>query len=116
MGVAEPLVQAGLVGEALEAGPVAVFVFGDDLRYVAVNEYACALLGYTREELLALRAGSLSVAGDSMAEYAAVVEGRKPEGRTVLRCKDGAEIALRFRGCATRVAGMAFYIGVAWPE
>jgi hypothetical protein len=51
-----------------------------------------------------------------MAEYAAVVEGRKPEGRTVLRRKDGGETALRFRGCKTRVAGMAFFVGVAWPE
>jgi PAS domain S-box-containing protein len=114
--VAEPLVQVGLVGEALEAGPVAVFVFADDLRYVAVNQYACALLGYTREELLALRAGALSVAGDSMEEYAAVVEGRKAEGRTILRRKDGEEIALRFRGCVTKVAGLQFYVGVAWPE
>jgi PAS domain S-box-containing protein len=116
MGVAEPLVQVGLVGEALEAGPVAVFVFADDLRYVAVNEYACGLLGYTRDELLGMRAGALSVAGDSMEEYAAVIEGRKAEGRTVLRRKDGEEIALRFRGCGTKLAGMQFYVGCAWPE
>src|SRR5687768_13482437 len=52
VGVAEPLIQATLLAEALENGPVAVFVVGDDLRYIAVNQYACTLLGYTRAELL----------------------------------------------------------------
>jgi hypothetical protein len=36
MVVSEPLVHATLLGEALEHGPVAVFVFDEDLRYVAV--------------------------------------------------------------------------------
>ena len=40
-GVAEPLIQATLLGEALDNGPVAVFVVGDDFRYIAVNQYAC---------------------------------------------------------------------------
>ena len=40
MTVADPLIQATLLAEALENGPVAIFVLGDDLRYVAVNRLA----------------------------------------------------------------------------
>ena len=115
MVVSEPLVHATLLGEALEHGPVAVFVFDEELRYVAVNEYACSLLGYERAELLELRAGALSEPG-SMEEYAAVVQRHQAEGRTRVRRKDGAVIPLRFRACETRVAGLTFYVGVAWPE
>jgi PAS domain S-box-containing protein len=115
MVVSDPLVHATLLGEALEQGPVAVFVFDEELRYVAVNEYACSLLGYERAELLELRAGALSEPG-SMEEYAAVVQQRQAEGRTRVRRKDGEVIPLRFRACETRVAGLTFYVGVAWPE
>ena len=48
------LLQETLIGEAAARGAAAVFVTGDDLRYVAVNEAACDVLGYTRDELLAL--------------------------------------------------------------
>jgi PAS domain S-box-containing protein len=115
MGVHEPLVQISLVGEAIEHGPVAVFVFDDDLRYVAVNEYACRLLGYSREELLSLRAGTLSTSPQALEQYAEVVLGRRDEGRTEVRCKDGTTLSLCFRARETRVAGIPFYVGVAWP-
>ena len=116
MSISEPLVQIGLVGEALERGPVAVFVFDDDLRYCAVNEYACELLGYTREELLSLRAGALSASPHALADYAEVVRGDLPEGRTLVRRKDGSEIALRYRACETKVGGITYYVGTAWPD
>ena len=59
--VTHELVQKSLVGEALEHGPVAVFVAGDDGRYLAVNAYACELLGYTRSELLDLGVEDVAV-------------------------------------------------------
>jgi PAS domain S-box-containing protein len=113
---AHPLIQASLLGEALEHGPLAVFVFDDDLRYVAVNSYACTLLGYTREELLTLRAGALAASGDALNDYAEVVGGARPEGRVRVVRKDGRHIMLRFRAYETKVAGMTFYVGAAWPE
>ena len=44
--VAHDLVQKSLVGEALDAGPVAIFV-ADDGKYLAVNAYACELSATT---------------------------------------------------------------------
>src|ERR1700751_4179359 len=52
MGGSEPLIQASLRGEAVEHGPAAVFVADEHGRYVAVNQAACKLVGYEREELL----------------------------------------------------------------
>jgi PAS domain S-box-containing protein len=112
---AEQLIQIGLLGEALEQGPVAVFVFDDELNYIAVNEHACKLVGYTREELLHLRAPALSASPKALDDYREVVLGRRSEGTTRVICKDGTELDLRFRASQTRVAGMTFYVGVAWP-
>jgi PAS domain-containing protein len=95
------LLQITLLGEALERGPVAVFVFDESGRYVAVNEYACELLGYSREELLA-RPAALPV--------------DRSDGWITVQRRDGAELTLRFRARETKVAEMAFSVGVAWPE
>ena len=112
----DALVQTPLIGEAVDRGPVAIFVFDEDGRYVAVNEYACGLLGYTRDELLARRIGDLAVARDrALLGYAGVVFGERDGGRTTARCKDGSTVELCYRAMPTKVAGMRFYVGVAWP-
>jgi len=111
---AQELIQMGLVGEALEGASVAVFVFDDDLRYVAANTYACELLGYTRDELLGLRLDALASA-DAIEDYAQVVSGARTEGVREVARKDGTRLKLRYRACETRVAGMKYYVGIAWP-
>jgi PAS domain S-box-containing protein len=109
-GVAEPLIQASLLGEAIDHGPVAVFVADDDLRYIAVNEFACTLLGYSREELLGLPA--TEVVGSDIGDV--VAHGtRNGEARLVAR--DGTEIAIAYRASETTVAGMRFFVVIAWP-
>ena len=45
MSVSEPLVQSILLGDAVEHAPVAILVADEEMRYVAVNNYACELLG-----------------------------------------------------------------------
>ena len=54
MPAAEVLIQTALLGEAVEGGPALVFVADEQMRYIAVNQFACQALGYTREELLGL--------------------------------------------------------------
>ena len=67
--VAHELVQKSLVGEALDHGPMAIFVADETGRYLAVNAYACDLLGYTREELLELRLGDIAVNPEAQEAY-----------------------------------------------
>ena len=113
--VAHDLVQKSLVGEALETGPVAVFVADDDGKYLAVNAYACELLGYEREDLLALRVGDVAVNESAADDYEALRRQRSRAGVTVLRRKDGSELTMCFRASETTVGGMPLYIGVCWP-
>ena len=112
-GVAEPLIQASLLGEAIDQAPVAVFVADDDLRYIAVNEFACSLLGYTREELLGVSAGEVTRAAAS--EQADFVGHGTRDGQSRLVAKDGTEIPVAYRTSETTVAGMRFYVVIAWP-
>ena len=112
-GVAEPLIQASLLGEAIDQGPVAVFVADDDLRYIAVNEFACSLLGYTREELLGVSAAE--VVRGAAPEQADFVGHGTRDGQSHLLAKDGTEIPVAYRASETTVAGMRFYVVIAWP-
>ena len=113
--VTHELVQKSLVGEALEHGPVAVFVADDDGRYLAVNAYACELLGYTRSELLELRVPDVAVDPEAQANYAEMKRRGSHTGITPLRRSDGSEIEMHFRASQTTVGGMLVYIGTCWP-
>jgi PAS domain S-box-containing protein len=113
--VAHDLVQKSLVGEALDSGPVAVFVADDDGKYLAVNAYACDLLGYDREELLALRVPDVAADEAAAENFETVQRQGRHVGTTALRRKDGSELPMHFRAGQTTVGGMALYIGVFWP-
>jgi PAS domain S-box-containing protein len=110
MGVSEPLIQASLLGEAVEHGPAAVFVADEDGRYVAVNQAACALVGYTREELLAMRVSDVATRGaekwDEMRQTGRVA------GTTTLTRKDGSQFDFSYVAGPTIVAGMPVYVSV----
>jgi len=114
-GVAEPLIQASLLGEAIDHGPVAVFVADDDLRYIAVNEFACALLGYSREELLVLKVSDVARDADAEVDLADVVAHRARDGETRLVRKDGTHVTITYRASETTVAGMRFHVAIGWP-
>lgn len=113
---ARALIHSALVGEALEHGPIAVFVFDDEGRYLTVNRFACELLGYERDELLRRCVGELSALPQEVAieSYSRAVK-TGTESMTAVLHADGSIIHLRFRASATRVAGMPVFVGVAWP-
>jgi PAS domain S-box-containing protein len=113
---ARALIDTVLVGEALEHGPVAVFVFDEEGRYLAVNGYACDLLGYERDYLLQRAVGELSAypASEAIESYLAAMKAGT-EATTEVRRADGTILRLRFRAAASKVAGMPVFVGVAWP-
>ena len=112
---AEPLIQESLIGEAIDHGPVAVLVAGDDMQYLAVNEYAAELLGYTREELLELRVSDVARGPEVAERFEEVVAHRRHDGEETLTRKDGSEIAVRYVTKETTVAGLTVFIAVVWP-
>jgi PAS domain S-box-containing protein len=112
VGVSEPLIQTSLLGEAIENGPVAVLVADENGRYVAVNQAACTLLGYSREELLMLRATDVARYDDAPAEWAEMeLEGTRSGVAEVTR-KDGSTVEFAYVAGATLVAGMPVYVSV----
>src|SRR4051794_41841423 len=89
---AEDLLQASLLGDAVDAAPIAVYVGDDDFRYLAVNRAACALLGYTRDELIRLRLGDVVTSSDDRLReaYRRVPQKSTPPRATQLPREDGA--------------------------
>jgi|SRR5689334_3718975 len=112
----EPLVQSVLLGEAVEHAPVAILVADDEMRYVAANATACELLGYTREELLRLRVPDVARYPEAEGEFEAMIADGELIGRTTVRVKDGSMRSLRHRSAEIKIAGLAYYVGVLWPD
>ena len=112
LGVAEPLIQASLLGEAVEHGPAAVFVADEHGRYVAVNQAACKLVGYPREELLKLCVSDIVLPEEAGEPWDEMVAQGTLRGAATLRCKDGSTVEFRYVAGATRVAGMPVYVSV----
>ena len=109
MALADELIQASLLGEAVDNGPVAVFVMDDDRRFLAVSRAACELVGYSREDMLGLDAAELGGEGgrwDEMRNRGAIA------GTASLRCKNGTTVEYRYVAGATTVAGMSVYVSV----
>ena len=113
MNVSQPLVQASLVGEAIDHGPVLVFVADEELSYVAVNQRACDVLGYSREELLSLKVGDVSTAADGNG-FAALVTAPQETRSLRLRRKDGREVTLDYVAAKTTIAGMPLVVTVGF--
>ena len=113
--VANQLVQMSLIGEAIDLGPVAVFVADDDKRYLAVNQYACDLLGYTREELLQLSVLDLAVNPDAKLDYEEMLASGSRKGTARLRRHDGTELEIAYRASETTVGSLRLYVSACWP-
>jgi PAS domain S-box-containing protein len=106
---ADPLIQASLLGEAVDNGPLPVFVADEDRRYVAVNRRACELVGYSREELLALRVDDLA---ENRPGSQQLLENGAAEGSIELRRKDGTLVTFAYRAGGAMVAGMPVFVSV----
>ena len=113
--VAHEVIQKSLVGEAIDGGPVGVFVADHDRKYIAVNDYACRLLGYTRQQLLSLSVTDVAVNEEADADYEEMMRRGRETGRALLRAKDGSDVPVWFRASSTTVGGLELFVGICWP-
>jgi PAS domain S-box-containing protein len=105
------IVHATLIGEAGDCASFGVSVYDDDGHIVAVNEHAAAMLGYTREELLARDIGGFTAGGIDRA----VLRGKDlREGVRLVQRKDGTTIPVAFVVSPTRVSQLPYIIAVSW--
>ena len=112
----DSLIQMGLLGEALEDGPVGVLVADEEMRYIAANRYVCRLLGYDRDELLQLRVTDVARTPTASDEYAEMIRDGVRLGTIPVTCRNGATVDVDYRAAETMVAGMKLYVSVLWPR
>lgn len=110
------LVQASLLGEALDRGPLLVFVADESMRYLAVNQLACETLGYTRDEVLRLHVSDVAASPEAPDLYEQMLREASQRGRTELRRKDGSTVQFHYWAQETITAGMTFWVSVGYVE
>ena len=113
--VGDPLIQRALLGEAVDSGPAAIFVMGDDRKFVAVNETACQLLGYDRAELLGLGPSEVAPESDVDARLEELARTGTLEGLVRLQAKNGDLVPVTYRASAATAAHMRFWVSIAFP-
>jgi PAS domain S-box-containing protein len=114
--VSQPLVQASLIGEAIDHGPALVFVADDEMRYVAVNQHAADVLGYSRQELLGLLVSDVVPEPDVARRFAEFVARASGSGLATIRRKDGSDVGMRWAAKQTTVAGLTLYVAVGFVD
>ncbi len=112
MPVVESAVQSLLIGDAMERAPAVVLVVDDGGNFLAVNRYACDLLGYTREELLALKPGDVTT-GPWEERLTELQHAGTIRGEVDFKCRDGSLVHVRYSAAETTVSGMSFWVSVS---
>ena len=83
------LVLQTLLLEAVEAADMAMCVYDEEGRYVTVNECACKILGYTRDELLGHDVGDFTKGG---IDRKVLLRPEHREGVRLVTRKDGSTV------------------------
>lgn len=115
---AEKLIQQTLLGDAIESCEHAVFVTEEYWgKVLAVNDAACRLLGYSREELLGMHAGAQSAKPrDEVHATYDEIRDRGLAFRTArLIRRDGSTVEIDYWGTRTRVTGIDFLLTITEP-
>jgi PAS domain S-box-containing protein len=114
---ANALVQHRLVGDAVASGGYVVLVADLDMKFLAVSDGACALLGYTREELVQLTVPDIVVERrEAESLYSKFVREGLQRGEITLRRKQGEVVKAVYEASETVVAGMRYYVSVLIPN
>jgi PAS domain S-box-containing protein len=114
MGSAETLIQRSLLGEAVDTSPALVFVADEAMRYIAVNQTACNVLGYTRDEMLKLTVPDVAREPTSPTQYDEMLVRGKRDGMAILTAKDGHELEFHYFASMTRVAKLDMFVSVGF--
>src|SRR5689334_6976158 len=90
------VLHSTLLGAALSSARVAALLADERGYYVAVNDQACKLTGYPRSTLCGFRAGQLAADPRSRNIYENFVNGKKMQGRKLVRCENGKTVNCRY--------------------
>ena len=105
-----------MLSAAIDAAPVCVFVADVEMRYLAVNAYACELLGYSEGELLEMKVSDVASYAEAPEEYATMMSAAYLSGVSRLRCKDGEELILRYVAGEVDFDGVPAFVSIGVAE
>ena len=97
--------------EAIESANMAICVYDEEGRYVTVNECACTVLGYTRDELLVHDVGDFTEGG---IDRSVLMSPEHREGVRLVTRKDGSKVPCAFVVTPTRVGHLPYFLAVWW--
>jgi PAS domain S-box-containing protein len=109
-GLALAPIQQFLLYDAVDRSPALIFVADDQMKYLAVNHTACVVLGYTREEMLALSVTDIVVAS----EAPSLLHARSQDGSVELRKKSGELLPFAYQAAETWTAGMQYWVSIGF--
>jgi PAS domain S-box-containing protein len=109
----KPLQQV-LLHDAVDRSPALVFVADDEMRYLAVNNTACEVLGYTRQELLSLRVTDVAVSVEAKSLYQEMLSARSQQGDVELRTKEGAWLPFVYEASEVTVGHVQHWVSVGF--
>lgn len=106
-----------IIGEAVASGGYVVLVADEQMHFIAASDGACALLGYTREEVAELTVPDIVVERhEAESRYAQFLRDGLQRGEITLRRKDGTRVDTIYEASETTVAGLRYYVSVLFPK
>ncbi len=84
----------------VENAPLGIFVVDGNGKYIEVNQEACKLLGYTKDELLQLSIPDVAIAEAGLSNFNKLTEGGELHYESGLRRKDGSIVYVRLDAVA----------------
>jgi len=109
-------VQQTLLGDAAEHAEVGVVVWNVERRYVAANPKACAMVGVTREQLLAGRVGDNNRSPETRQVVDGLVAEVPARGAMTVERSDGGSTEVEWVVFPTTLAGLPHIIGLMWER
>jgi PAS domain S-box-containing protein len=109
------MVQGTLFGEAALAAEVAALLADEEGQYVAANDAAVRLTGYTRSELTSGWMGFLGADERSRAIFHHVSRRQKLRGRKLIKLHSGDLVPCRYWAIPTRITGIPYFVLLLWP-
>jgi PAS domain S-box-containing protein len=100
------------LGEAVTNADYVILVADEGMRYLAASDAACDLLGYSREELLALSVPDLVVESNASELFDDFLREQAQSGTITLRRKDRSLVVANYDARTTVVGGSPYYISV----
>jgi PAS domain S-box-containing protein len=90
---------------------MAICVYDEEGRYVTVNECACKILGYSREELLTHDVGDFTAGG---IDRRVLLKDEHREGVRLVTRRDGSTVPCAFVVTPAQVANLPYFVAVWW--